>query len=113
MDAAEFVRKWRAFEGKETAGYVSHFDDLCPTPGSHQTPAEADPSATFFCYQKQVAKDDGRLGFADVFFQRHFGWEYKGNHKDLEAAYFEQLLRYRGEPRKPATPRRQRLHAVR
>jgi hypothetical protein len=93
VDAATFVNKWSKFAGKETSGYTSHFDDLCALM-AHETPTAADPSASFFCFQRFVAQRDGRPGFADVFYSRHFGWEYKGNHKDLDAAY-QQLLRYR------------------
>ena len=93
LQAAEFVKKWEPFSGKETSGYVSHFDDLCRLLG-HETPAEMDPTQTFFCYQRHVPKDTGRQGFADVYYQGYFGWEYKGKHKDLEAAY-RQLLQYR------------------
>lgn len=88
-----FVAKWRPYEGTESSAYISHFDDLCKVLG-HPTPSEADPSQSSFCFQKAVTKNSGQPGFADVFFQRHFGWEYKGNRKDLEEAY-QQLLRYR------------------
>ncbi len=49
MQAADFVAKWRASQDKESAAYVSHFEDLCRLEG-HQTPIEADPSGGFFCY---------------------------------------------------------------
>ena len=39
---------------------------------------------------------DGGRGWADVWMRGHFGWEYKGKHKDLKAAY-QQLLLYREE----------------
>ena len=35
-----------------------------------------------------------KKGFADVWYKDHFGWEYKGKHKDLAKAY-QQLLQYR------------------
>lgn len=69
MTPEEFVARWRPFAGKETSGYQSHFDDLCRMLG-HDTPAAADPTASFFCFQKAVAKNDGRAGFADVFYRR-------------------------------------------
>ena len=93
MTVEAFVSKWRVWDGKETAGYVSHFDDLCKVFG-HETPTEADPNESFFCFQKAVRKNTGAPGFADVFYSGHFGWEYKGNRKDLDEAY-QQLLRYR------------------
>jgi type II restriction/modification system DNA methylase subunit YeeA len=106
---AEFKKKWGRFAGKETSGYVEHFNDLCRLLGQ-PTPAEADPSASeFFCFQKRVVKDaelfpietdfvgqtdDTERGFADVWKKGCFAWEYKGKKKNLDEAY-RQLLRYR------------------
>jgi hypothetical protein len=92
MNAAEFVTKWRASQQKESAAYVSHFDDLCRLL-NHQTPIEADPAGGFFCYQRHVAKKSGRQGFADVWYDRRFGWEYKSKGGDLQVAY-RQLLHF-------------------
>ncbi|MCU0772379.1 MAG: class I SAM-dependent DNA methyltransferase [Verrucomicrobia bacterium] len=106
MTSAEFIRKWHRFQGKESAAYQSHFDDLCRLVGV-PTPLEADPSGEVFCFQKRVVKDAELLnletpderepderGFADVWKQGCFGWEYKGKKKNLDEAY-KQLLRYR------------------
>ena len=104
MTAAEFKKKWAKVSAKESAAYQSHFDDLCRVLGL-PTPLEADPSGEdFFCFQKGVVKDaallgeDGvhtpRKGFADVWKKDCFGWEYKGRHKNLEAAE-AQLKLYR------------------
>ena len=56
MTPAEFKRKWARFQGKESAAYQSHFDDLCRLLGG-PTPLEADPSGEVFCFQKRVIKD--------------------------------------------------------
>ena len=57
MTPAEFIRKWHRFQGKESAAYQEHFNDLCRLLGQ-PTPAEADPSGNdFFCFQKRVVKD--------------------------------------------------------
>jgi hypothetical protein len=107
MTAAEFKKKWSRYQGKETAAYQGHFDDLCRLLGQ-QTPTEADPTGSdFFCYQKRVVKDaelfdlehpdfgdPTERGFADVWKKGCFGWEYKGKKKNLDEAY-KQLLRYR------------------
>lgn len=107
MTPAEFKKKWAKFTGKESSAYQSHFDDLCRLLRV-PTPLEADPAATFFCFQKKVDKDaelfavagsgettgQHNRGFADVWKRGCFGWEYKGQHKDLDEAY-QQLLRYR------------------
>ncbi len=54
-----------------------------------------------------MQKTDGGQGWADVWMRGHFGWEYKGKHKDLKAAYQQLLLLPRG-PRQPAAAGRLR-----
>jgi len=93
MTPQEFVRKWSASELKERSGSQEHFIDLCRMLGQ-PTPADADPEGTSYTFEKGAAKHGGGEGWADVWKQGHFAWEYKGKHKDLEAAY-DQLLRYR------------------
>jgi hypothetical protein len=53
----------------------------------HPTPAAADPTGESFCFEKGAAKHAGGDGFADVWKRGFFGFEYKGKHKDLAAAY--------------------------
>ena len=87
MTAAEFKRKWARFQGKESAAYQSHFDDLCRLLGV-PTPLEADPTGEFFCFQQRVVKDaelfdleapdasdPTERGFADVWKKGCFGWD--------------------------------------
>jgi type II restriction/modification system DNA methylase subunit YeeA len=93
VNAHQFAAKWKAVTLKETAAYAEHFNGLCALLGE-KTPAEADPAGTFFTFQKGVTKAGGGKGFADVWRRGCFGWEYKGKHKDLRAAY-DQLLQYR------------------
>ncbi len=93
MNAPEFVAKWQKAELKERSAAQEHFLDLCRLLG-HPTPAEADPTGEAFCFEKGAAKHGGGDGFADVWKKDFFGWEYKGKHKDLDAAW-DQLLRYR------------------
>ena len=109
MTFAEFKRKWRRYQGKESSAYQEHFSDLCRLLGQ-PTPAEADPTGSeSFCFQKRVVKDAELLfelreepepaepnerGFADVWKKGCFAWEYKGKKKNLDDAY-KQLLRYR------------------
>jgi Glycosyl hydrolase family 26 len=100
MNPGEFVAKWRASQLKESAAYASHFDDLCRLVG-HETPLEADPSGDSFAFQRKVATESGRPGFADVWYRGHFGVEYKGKGtRDLGPA-FQQLLRYRSNLETP------------
>ena len=100
MTPQEFSSKWASAELKERAGSQEHFIDLCRLVG-HPTPAEADPKGEFFTFERSVAKVGGEVsgsqeggGSADVWYRGRFAWEYKGPHKDLDAAY-RQLLLYR------------------
>jgi hypothetical protein len=91
--AHQFAAKWRASTHKEISAYVSHFEDLCRLIG-HPTPTDIDPTGSFFCYQKANLKESGQRGFADVWYDQHFGWEYAGKGENLEEKY-KQLLQYR------------------
>lgn len=93
MTISEFIAKWRKVELKERSAAQEHFLDLCRV-FEHPTPAFADPTGESFCFEKGAAKHGGGDGFADVWKRGFFGIEYKGKHKDLDAAY-DQLLRYR------------------
>ncbi|MEM1380744.1 MAG: class I SAM-dependent DNA methyltransferase [Pseudomonadota bacterium] len=94
MQPFEFVKKWQASTLKESAAAQSHFHDLCDLIGVAK-PADEDVDGSHYTFEKQTAKDDGRIGFADVWKKGHFAWEYKGPGKDLDAAY-RQLQRYKG-----------------
>ncbi len=93
MTIPEFIAKWRKVELKERSAAQEHFIDLCNAM-DQPTPATADPTGESFCFERGAAKHGGGDGFADVWKRGFFGWEYKGKHKDLSAAY-DQLLRYR------------------
>ncbi len=86
MNVAEFQAKWRTASLTEKAAAQSHFIDVCRLVG-HPTPTEADPDGRFFAFEKGVAKTGGGKGFADVWYHRHFAWEYKRPGADLDAAY--------------------------
>lgn len=92
MTVDEFIKKWRAADLKERSAAQEHFIDLCRLLGE-PTPAEADPSGTFYCFERGASKTTGANGWADVWKRGHFGWEYKGKRKDLTAA-FVQLQQY-------------------
>lgn len=92
MTPQEFVAKWRPSTLKERSGSQEHFIDLCRVLG-HETPAQADSDGTWFTFEKGADKSTGGQGWADVWKKGFFAWEYKGKHKDLDAAY-AQLLRY-------------------
>jgi hypothetical protein len=94
-----FQRKWRKTTLTERAAAQSHFNDLCELLG-HPKPADVDGSGGAFTFERGVAKSSGGQGWADVWYQGHFAWEYKGPHKDLVKAY-DQLLRYKDDLENP------------
>jgi type II restriction/modification system DNA methylase subunit YeeA len=90
---SEFAAKWTGSSRTERAASQEHFIDLCRMLDV-QTPNEADPTGEWYAFEKGAEKVAGGDGFADVWKRGHFGWEYKGKKKDLDAAY-QQLLQYR------------------
>ncbi|MDE0199663.1 MAG: class I SAM-dependent DNA methyltransferase [Caldilineaceae bacterium] len=92
MTTLEFIAKWQASELNERSAAQEHFIDLCRLLGE-PTPAEDDPSGQRYCFERGARKDTGGRGWADVWKRHCFAWEYKGKHKDLDAA-FNQLRQY-------------------
>ncbi len=92
MEAQNFIAKWRASELNERSAAQEHFIDLCRLLGE-PTPAEDDPSGQRYCFERGARKDTGGRGWADVWKRHCFAWEYKGQRKDLDAA-FNQLRQY-------------------
>lgn len=93
LTPVSFIAKWQRASLSERAACQEHFIDLCRLLG-HPTPAEVDPSGDFFTFERGVEKSEGGNGWADVWKRNYFGWEYKGKHRDLSAAY-RQLQLYR------------------
>jgi hypothetical protein len=93
MTISEFMAKWEKIQLTERSASQQHFLDLCDVV-QHPKPAEVDPTGERFTFERGAAKHDGGKGWADVWKKGYFGWEYKGKHKDLDAAY-DQLLQYR------------------
>src|SRR5690348_605280 len=89
----DFVAHWKKADLSEKSGAQSHFIALCHALGE-LAPAEADPAGTWYTFEKGLTKTSGGHGWADVWRKGGFAWEYKGQHKDLGAAY-QQLLQYR------------------
>lgn len=99
MTPQEFIAKWHRSNLSERSACQQHFLDLCDLLGQPK-PAAADPDGTFYTFERGVRKTDGKQGWADVWLRGYFGWEYKGKHKDLKAAY-QQLLLYREDLENP------------
>ncbi|MFH1732493.1 MAG: DNA methyltransferase [Planctomycetota bacterium] len=93
MNIPQFISKWRKSDLTERSAAQQHFLDLCEL-FDHPKPADVDPKGEWFTFEKGATKHGGGDGWADVWKKGFFGWEYKGKHKDLDAAY-EQLLKYR------------------
>ena len=98
MTPTAFIAKWRANARNERAAAQEHFLDLCalldePTPNS-------DPTGAAYAFEKGATKASGGEGWADVWRRGRFAWEYKGKHKDLDAAH-RQLLQYTGALENP------------
>ena len=86
MTPQDFVARWSNAGFGERQGAQPFFIDLCAVVG-HPTPAAyGDPER--FTLEKWVPG-----GFADAYFEEHFGWEFKGRDTQLDGA-FDQLLRY-------------------
>ena len=86
MTPRDFAERWSNAGFGERQGSQPFFIDLCAVMG-HPTPAAyGDPER--FTFEKWVPG-----GFADAYFEEHFGWEFKGQDAQLDGA-FDQLLRY-------------------
>jgi hypothetical protein len=99
MTPQEFIAKWQAVKLSERSACQQHFLDLCELLGQPE-PAAADPDGAWYTFERGVHKLDGQQGWADVWMRGHFGWEYKGKHKDLPAGY-KQLLQYHEDLENP------------
>ncbi|MBA3825203.1 MAG: class I SAM-dependent DNA methyltransferase [Ktedonobacterales bacterium] len=94
MTPEEFINKWSAISLTERAAAQSHFIDLCAVLGV-QTPTDADQTGEFYTFEKLTDKDTGHRGFADVWYQNRFAWEYKKQRANLDDA-LTQLRQYAG-----------------
>jgi hypothetical protein len=99
MTPAQFIAKWSKSTLGEKQAAQQHFLDLCHL-FHHPTPADADPTGSWYCFERGAEKRDGGDGWADVWKKDFFGWEYKGKRKDLAEAY-KQLDQYRASLENP------------
>ena len=93
MTPQEFAGRWHDAGFGERQGAQSFFNDLCGLVG-HPTPAAYGNPETY-TFEKSVPG-----GFADAYFEQHFGWEFKGQDAQLDGA-FDQLLRYQVHLKRP------------
>ncbi len=85
MTAAEFIAKWRGSTLGERQAAQSHFNDLCRLLGV-PGPTDDDTQGERYCFERGAGKTGGGNGWADVWRKGCFAWEYKGKHRDLDAA---------------------------
>ena len=98
MTPAAFVAKWRVNTRNERAAAQEHFLDLCAL--LNEATPNSDPTGAAYAFEKGASKASGGEGWADVWRRGRFAWEYKGKHKDLDAAH-RQLLQYAGALENP------------
>src|SRR5206468_109857 len=77
MTPHQFIAKWQTADLSELSACQQHFLDLCELL-EHPKPAEVDPTGKWFTFEKGVDASDARKGWADVWLDQKFGWEYKG-----------------------------------
>lgn len=90
MTPEEFIARWKDNSLTEKGGAQPHFEDLCQMLGV-SPPREYGE----YCYEQDLQKMHGGIGFADVWKRGCFAWENKGPDKDLGPALM-QLKNYSG-----------------
>src|ERR1700722_8396295 len=87
MTPEQFIARWRGNVRTERAAAQQHFLDLCELLGVDK------PGRPDYDFEKSTRKIGDTQGFADVWKQACFIWEYKGSRKNLVQAY-AQLKQY-------------------
>src|ERR1700719_5340081 len=87
MTPEQFIDRWRGNTRSERSAAQSHFLDLCALLGVDK------PGSPDYEFEKSTRKIGGAQGFADVWKDGCFIWEYKGSRRNLVEAY-AQLKQY-------------------
>ena len=90
MTPKQFIEKWKDNPLKERASYQLHFIDLCALVG---VPTPSPVTAETYCFERGATRTGAGQGWADVWKQNHFGFEYKATRSNLGAA-LKQLMTY-------------------
>jgi type II restriction/modification system DNA methylase subunit YeeA len=90
MTPQQFIEKWRDNPLKERASYQLHFIDLCALVG---VPTPSPATAGTYCFERGAARTGAGQGWADVWKQGHFAFEYKAARRNLGEA-LKQLMTY-------------------
>jgi type II restriction/modification system DNA methylase subunit YeeA len=90
MNTKQFIEKWRDSPLNERQSYQAHFADLCALLG---VPTPSPDTADTYCYERGVTKTGSKYGWADVWKQGYFAFEYKAPGRNLGEA-LKQLMTY-------------------
>ncbi|WP_283743025.1 DNA methyltransferase [Sideroxydans sp. CL21] len=90
MTPHQFIQKWKDSQLGERASYQIHFSDLCALVG---VPAPSPDSKETYCYERGATRTGAGRGWADVWKQGHFAFEYKARDRNLGDA-LKQLMTY-------------------
>lgn len=90
MTPKQFIENWKDNPLKERASYQLHFIDLCALVG---VPTPSPATAETYCFERGATRTGAGQGWADVWKQNHFGFEYKATRSNLGAA-LKQLMTY-------------------
>ena len=90
MTPQQFIQKWKDNPLKERASYQLHFIDLCALIG---VPSPSPATAETYCFERGATRTGAGQGWADVWKQNHFGFEYKAARSKLGEA-LKQLMTY-------------------
>jgi len=78
-------KKRRAYGGAPQRNLISSICAVCSASPRRRTSIQKASGTRF--ERGRDPKQTGGEGWADVWKQGHFGWEYKGKRKDLNAAF--------------------------
>ena len=90
MTPQQFIEKWKDNPLKERASYQLHFIDLCALMG---VPTPSPATAETYCFERGATRTGAGQGWADVWKQSHFAFEYKATRRNLGEA-LKQLMTY-------------------
>ncbi len=90
MTPQQFIEKWRDNPLKERASYQLHFIDLC---NLLDLPPPSPTTADTYCFERGATRTGAGQGWADVWKQGHFAFEYKATRRNLGEA-LKQLMTY-------------------
>lgn len=90
MITKQFIEKWHGNPLNERQSYQAHFMDLCAL---LSVPAPSPDTANTYCYERGVTKTGSKHGWADVWKQGYFAFEYKAPGRNLGEA-LKQLMTY-------------------